>query len=128
MGECKITTMTSEKRKEINEISTQSIVESSKEFESTTSSREEDKTYTSTYDGIDHEKPPSSKEMEALYGKGYQLLKQFGYNGKGCGMKEKGIRVPIEPNIQETTRGLVYCPSRIMKASKMPSLNINFIM
>lgn len=30
---------------------------------------------TSTYDEYDHEKPPSSKEMKALYGRGYELLK-----------------------------------------------------
>lgn len=80
-GEYKITTTTSYKGKEIAKISIQSIVDSSKAFESTTSSKE-DTTYTSTYDKIDHEKPPSLREMEALYGKGYQLLKQFSYNGK----------------------------------------------
>lgn len=66
--------------------------------------------------------------MEALYGQGYQLLKQLGYNGKGCGLKEQVIRVPIEPDIQETKSGLGYYPSKITKASKNPSLDINTIM
>jgi hypothetical protein len=28
------------------------------------------------------------KEMEKLYGKGYNFMKKFGYNKKGCGARE----------------------------------------
>lgn len=52
--------------------------------------------YTFSYDETEYEKSPSLKEMEKLYGRGYQLLKQFDYNGKGCGVKEQGICSPIE--------------------------------
>lgn len=103
-------------------VSTQSITESSKTSNSITSRKEENTNYTSTYDEDDHENP-SSKAMEAINGRGYQLLKQLGYNGKGCGVKEQGICVPIEPNTQETTKGHGYYPSKITKTSKILSLN-----
>lgn len=58
--------------------------------------------------------------MEAIYGRSYQILKQFGYNGKGCGVKEWGNYVPIELKMQEKTRCLGYCPSKIKKTLKIP--------
>lgn len=61
--------------------------------------------YISTYDEVDHEMKPSLKEMEVIYGRGYEILKQLGYNGKVCGVKDQGICVPIDPNMQEITKG-----------------------
>lgn len=51
-------------------------------------------------------------------------MRHLGYNGKGCGAREQGIHVPIDPNTQETTCGIGYCPLIEIKASKNPSLNV----
>jgi hypothetical protein len=40
-------------------------------------------------------------------------------------VNEQGIHVPIEPYLQEHTRGLRYFASKIKKESRKPSLNIN---
>lgn len=65
--------------------------------------------------------------MERLYGRGYELMKQLGYNGKGCGKHEQGICVPIEPNTQDMKTSLGYSFSKITKTTQQPSLNINTI-
>lgn len=84
-GEYKITHKIG-KEKETKILSTQD--KSSKAHESTTFCKEEGNTnYTFTYDECDHEKPPNPKEMEKIYGRGYELLKKLGYNGKWCCIK-----------------------------------------
>lgn len=55
---------------------------------SISSTLEEDTSYTNFFDEIDYEQPPNPKEMERLYGRDYELMKQLEYNGKGCGKKE----------------------------------------
>jgi hypothetical protein len=66
--------------------------------------------------------------MEIIYGKGFEYMKIFGYFKKGCGKKEQGISVLIEPNVQETRGGLGFHPLEMKQASKKTSLNINTIM
>lgn len=55
-------------------------------------------------------------------------MKQLGYSGKGCGKKEKGVCVTIEPNTQEKKSGLGYFHSNIAQSIKGPSLKIKTIM
>lgn len=86
--------------------------------------RRRSKLYTH-FDEVDYEQPPNLKEMKNLNRKGCELMRQLGYNEKGCGAREQGICVSIEPNRQETTSGLGYCPLKETKTSKNPSLNIN---
>jgi hypothetical protein len=53
--------------------------------------------YTKDLDTNNYEPPPNPTEMKNLYGRGYELMKQLGYSGKGCGVNEQGIHVSIEP-------------------------------
>lgn len=61
MGEYKFTTKELEKEKETIVLSTQHEEESTQASASKIPTKEEDKNYTTNYDELDHEQPPSSK-------------------------------------------------------------------
>jgi hypothetical protein len=56
-----------------------------------------------------------------------EFIKQIGYSGKGCGSREQGTHVPIDPNMQGMTNGLGYSPFDKKKENNKPSSNINTI-
>lgn len=68
-------------------MSTQNSEEQSQE--SMSSTLEEDTSYTTKFDDIDYQQPPNPKEMERIYGKGYEFTKQLGYSGKYVARKNK---------------------------------------
>lgn len=47
-------------------------------------------------DHLFYTKPPSGKELQEIYGPGYKIVSQPGYDGRGCGHNEQGIWIPLE--------------------------------
>lgn len=75
-------------------------------------------------DHLFYTKPPSFKELQNIYGLGYKLVSQLGYDGKGCGPNEKGIWIPLEPKPRHHNTGLGYCH---MGRKAKPWLAVNMI-
>lgn len=47
-------------------------------------------------DHLFYTKPPLGKELQEIYGPGYKLVSQLGYNRRGCGPNGQGIQIPLE--------------------------------
>lgn len=59
-----------------------------------------------------------------IYGPGYNLVSNLGYDGKGCGPNEQGIWIPLEPEPHHHNNGLGYRPTS-RKAN--PWLTVNMV-
>lgn len=74
-----------------------------------TSNNSSDIPSTSSNDEIEtYEGPPSLSEMASLYGLDFYILTKSKYRSNGCGINKRGIKVPTENNICETSFGLGY--------------------
>lgn len=60
-------------------------------------------------DHLFYTKPPSFKELHDIYGLGYKIVSQLGYDGKGCGPNGQGIQIPFEVEPHHHNIGLGYC-------------------